>query len=80
MWYGWWWWIAFVVIFLFLPLTYGWGYRGWGPPYRRRRPVADGVPDEDLSAGWGGLALLFWIALFVAIVWAFAGWGWGWGY
>ncbi len=38
----WWWWIAFVVIFFLIPLGYGWGYRGWGPWYRRRHP--SGIP------------------------------------
>lgn len=42
----WWWagWVAVVVFLLLLPLSYGWGRRGWGPPYpsyyRRRRAVA----------------------------------------
>lgn len=33
MYWYWWVWIAFIIIAIFLPLSYGWGYRGWGPPY-----------------------------------------------
>ncbi len=38
----WWWiWIGFMFVFLVSPVSYGWGYRGWGPPYpsyyQRRR-------------------------------------------
>jgi hypothetical protein len=41
--YWWWWaWFAILILLVIVPLTYGWGYRGWGPPYpryyqRRRR-------------------------------------------
>jgi hypothetical protein len=77
----WWWWIAFVVIFFLLPLGYGWGYRGWGPWYRRtRRP---GVRPTDQAAGttpapeireegWGCLGIVLWIILIVAILWVVA--------
>lgn len=45
MYWYWWAWFAIVVFLILLPLTYGWGYRGWGPPYPRyyyrRRSVRD---------------------------------------
>ncbi|MGY2130446.1 hypothetical protein [Blastococcus sp. SYSU DS0617] len=45
-----WWWLLFVLLLLLLPLGYGWGYRGWGPPYpsyygSRRTVAADPVAD-----------------------------------
>jgi hypothetical protein len=90
-WYGtgwWWWWIFFVFIFFFLPLGYGWGYRGWGPWYRRRRPLprtrTDNLPPgteptmtTDEAAGWGCMGLVLWIVLIIAIVWLIGVWGWG---
>lgn len=35
MWWWWWAWVAFVFFLLVLPWGYGWGRRGWGPPYPR---------------------------------------------
>lgn len=35
MYWYWWAWFAIIVFLIFVPLTYGWGYRGWGPPYPR---------------------------------------------
>jgi len=92
MWWWWWWvWLAFLIFFLLLPLGYGWGYRGWGPPYptyyRRRRTrtgavveervVADRpvVVDEDTS-GWGVLADVLWLVFAVAVIWWLVGWWW----
>jgi len=76
-----WWWLLFVVIFLLLPLGYGWGYRGWGPPYYRRpgRPLTDAeaeevrrqaLAEEEAEAeSWGMFALVFWVVFAVAVVW-----------
>lgn len=58
------WWLMWLVFMFFLfasPVTYGWGYRGWGPPYpsyvqRRRHLQATlrGAPEEaDTTAGDG---------------------------
>ena len=61
----WWWiWLAIVFFLFIVPMAYGWGYRGWGPPYptyyRRRRqrratppPSVPGpaVPDAGAAAG-----------------------------
>lgn len=92
-WYGygwWWWWIAFLAIFFILPLIYGWGYRGWGPWYRRRR-----LPERDMSrrnagltgtepaggtdieTGWGWVAWFLWLILIIAVIWLIFAWAWG---
>ena len=66
---SWWFlWLAFMLLFLIPPLGYGWGYRGWGPPYpsyvqRRRGQQAVGMngrtgltirpgAGEEISFGW----------------------------
>lgn len=90
MWYGWtgygwwWWWFAFLVVFFLLPLGYGWGYRGWGPWYRRRgtseRHVGEPSPapvEDDLDSGWGWTGVALWIVLLVALFWLVAAVGWG---
>jgi hypothetical protein len=93
-WYGngwWWWWIAFVLIFFLIPLGYGWGYRGWGPWYRRRGPgtsppgeVPPSPAPSDMrrgpvgdETGWGWGAAFLWFILIIAIIWLIAAWGWG---
>ena len=76
-WSGWWLWLLFM-IFLLIPTGYGWGYRGWGPPYpsyyRRRRAFAPTHP----SAGWGWIADALWICFLVELVWLITG-GFWWG-
>jgi hypothetical protein len=70
-------WILFVVFLFVVPLGYGWGYRGWGPPYpsyyqRRRRAAATRDPLADADADrqeWGMVADALWIVVIVAIVW-----------
>jgi hypothetical protein len=73
------WWILWMVFMFFLlvsPVSYGWGYRGWGPPYpryfQRRRSVQAAAggglgPYRHESWGWGGDFV--WVVLFVGIVW-----------
>lgn len=93
-WYGygwWWWWVAFVVIFFAIPLGYGWGYRGWGPWYRRghstgtpREEPPPGTPintTDEYDTGWGWGGIFLWLILIIAIAWLIAAWGWGgrWG-
>ena len=61
---SWWWmWIALMLVFMAPSLGYGWGYRGWGPPYpryiqRRRAKQAVGAAGPSSfshqSWGWGG--------------------------
>lgn len=69
-------------VFLITPISYGWGYRRWGPPYprymqRRRgdRAMRDGAnPAFNHHAwGWGGdilwIVMIIWIFWFVAALW-----------
>ena len=79
-WYStgwWWWWLLFLVVFFLLPLGYGWGYRGWGPWYRRgtNTRISRGTipPDEpDLDRGWGWISSFIWVVLLIAIIWIIA--------
>jgi len=80
---SWWWlWIAFLFIFLLPPIGYGWGYRGWGPPYpryiqrrRAQRGTVSGSASFDHHAwGWGGdfvwMLLFIWMFWVVALFWS----------
>ena len=80
---SWWFmWILFLFVFLVPPIGYGWGYRGWGPPYPRyiqrrrgqRALAADGTaPFNHHSWGWGGDVV--WATILIALLWAsFAFW------
>lgn len=83
---GTWWffWLTFMFIFLVPPLGYGWGYRGWGPPYpryiQRRRGLRASIGGGKTAAyrhhawGWGGDFV--WTVLFVGVAWAFLGLWW----
>ena len=74
---SWWFlWMVFMFFLLIPPLGYGWGYRGWGPPYprylqRRRseRLSATGAPRpfRHESWGWGGDVL--WVLFLVGLSW-----------
>jgi hypothetical protein len=78
--HGGWWWISMVLIVLFFvsPVSYGWAFRGWGPPYpsyvqnrRKRHAVAiQGAPTFDHTA-WGWKGDLVWLALLVGVICAF---------
>ncbi len=77
---SWWLWMVFLFLFIVPPLGYGWGYRGWGPPFpryiqRRRgqRAVSNGgsLASDHLAWGWGGD--LVWAALLVGVLWAVCG-------
>lgn len=66
-----------MLVLLVPPLGYGWGYRGWGPPYpryiqrrRSQRPVAAGsdVPFNHQAWGWGGDIL--WSVILLGFFWA----------
>jgi hypothetical protein len=74
---GWWMWWMVVMLVLLVPSTgYGWGYRGWGPPYpsfiqRRRhaRALAAGDPVgvDHRAWGWGGD--IVWVSFLICAVW-----------
>jgi hypothetical protein len=77
-----WWilWMAFMFLFLVSPVSYGWGYRGWGPPYpryiqRRRglRASSTGQPADLHHQSWGWGGDFVWVVLVVSGGWAFAG-------
>ena len=77
-----WWilWMAFMFLFLVSPVTYGWGYRGWGPPYPRYiqirrvlRATALVQPADPRHQSWGWGGDIVWVVLLVAGGWAFAG-------
>ena len=77
-----WWilWMVFMFLFLVSPVSYGWGYRGWGPPYpryiqRRRglRASATGQAADPRHQSWGWGGDFVWVVLLVAGGWAFAG-------
>jgi hypothetical protein len=80
------WWFGGLMLALVLVVSvvaYGWGYRGWGPPYprymqsRRHRLAsstagAPGAADEDfdpLAWGWGGDVV--WLSILAGIAWSF---------
>jgi hypothetical protein len=77
MMYGWsWWWLWMVFLLVWMiPTGYGWGYRGWGPPYprfvqRRRGPPiadADSPTPHHLSWGWGGDFV--WTMFLIGMMW-----------
>jgi len=78
----WFWWWAILIVFFFVPLAYGWGMRGWGPWYRRRRRSSTDVyqppvSDPDDRAGWGWLGIFLWLVLVLEVFWLIAVWGWG---
>jgi hypothetical protein len=62
----WWFWLVLMLI-VFLPLSYGWGYRGWGVPYpsyiqRRRmeRATSNGGVATFNHQSWGLGGDLIW--------------------
>ena len=75
---AWWWmWMLFIFFVLLPPIGYGWGYRGWGPPYpryiQRRRgqqAVAAGSAGTFDHHSWGWRGDLAWAGLLIALVWS----------
>lgn len=74
---SWWIWLVFMLLLLVPPVGYGWGYRGWGPPYPRyiqrrrgRQAAATGgaASFDHHSWGWGGD--LVWLMVFIGVLWA----------
>jgi hypothetical protein len=76
--YAWWFWM-FLMFMLFMPVTYGWGYRGWGAPVpsyvQRRRLEAStraGVAPVRDHLAWGRSGDFIWALLAVEFVFLFA--------
>jgi hypothetical protein len=84
------WWLLWLVFMFFLfvsPVSYGWGYRRWGPPnpsyFQRRRhlqAVANGAPGEAEHYRWGWGGDFVWVMLFVGIFWMITAFWWPFGY
>lgn len=75
---SWWWlWMAFMFIFFVSPVGYGWGYRGWGPPYPRYLQRRRGLRAATASGGsapfdhhsWGRGGDLVWMVLIIGMIW-----------
>ena len=69
-------WMAFMFLFILFPVGYGWGYRGWGPPYprylqRRRAEQALGTGRSGTfdHHAWGWRGDLMWVVLSLGIFW-----------
>jgi hypothetical protein len=76
---SWWYvWFVFMLFFIVSPIGYGWGYRGWGPPYPRyvqrargARAIASGggpASFDHHSWGWGGDFV--WMMVVIGVFWA----------
>jgi hypothetical protein len=73
------WWLVWFVLMLLLfasPTAYGWGYRGWGPPYpryvqrrRSRHLAANGAPGPFKHESWGWGGDLVWMVFFIGVFW-----------
>jgi hypothetical protein len=82
-----WWllWMVFMFICLVPPMGYGWGYRGWGPPYpryiqrrRERQAAAGGVPTTFNHQSWGLGGDFVWMAFLIGMFWAVSAFWWRW--
>ena len=74
-----WWivWFVFMMLFLVTPTGYGWGYRGWGPPYpryvqrrRAQRAAGNGGTPTFNHHSWGLRGDLVWMMLLIGAFWA----------
>jgi hypothetical protein len=86
---GSWWllWLVFMLLLFASPVTYGWGYRRWGPPYpsyfQRRRHLqatARGAPAEADHYRWGWGGDFVWVIFFVGLLWMATALWWPYGY
>jgi 1-acyl-sn-glycerol-3-phosphate acyltransferase len=80
-----WWflWLMFMLFFLVPSVGYGWGYRGWGPPYpnhiqRRRMRLAatNGGTSSFNHQSWGWFGDMVWVMLIVWTMWAVGAFFW----
>jgi hypothetical protein len=75
-WSSWWLlWFVFILLFLVPSIGYGWGYRGWGPPYpryiqrRRAEQAALGGDTETLRHhSWGWRGDVVWMVFFAGVI------------
>jgi hypothetical protein len=79
---GSWWllWLVFMFVLFLTPIGYGWGYRGWGPPYpryiQRRRAqnaATSGGPTTFNHHAWGWRGDVVWTLLLIGVLWACLG-------
>ena len=78
-----WWLLMFVLLFLVPPVSYGWGYRGWGPPYprhiQRRRGRQAAVSGDSATfnhEAWGWRGDFVWVVVLIAMCWAITAFWW----
>jgi hypothetical protein len=72
-----WWmiWLAVMFLFCISPVGYGWGYRGWGPPYpryiqRQRSNYASGHAVDFDHHAWGWRGDFVWTIFSLCALWA----------
>jgi hypothetical protein len=73
----WWmWWMVVMFVLLVSPMGYGWGYRGWGPPYpsyiQRRRSQQAGATGRPVTfnhQSWGRGGDFVWVVFLIGVVW-----------
>jgi hypothetical protein len=65
-------WLAVIILLIVPTLGYGWGYRGWGPPYpsyvQRRRAAGTSASATVNHQSWGRLGDLVWMAILIGLV------------
>jgi hypothetical protein len=70
---SWWFlWLIVMCAFLVPSLGYGWGYRGWGPPYPRYVQRRLGPPGH-IAHNWGFGGDLIWLMFFIGMMWVVMG-------
>ena len=70
-------WFGVMALLLLTPICYGWGYRGWGPPYpsyvqrRRAQQAAATVRLEAYNhQAWGWRGDYVWMMIVIGLFWA----------
>jgi len=83
--FSWWFlWLIFMILCFASPVSYGWGYRGWGPPYpsyvqRRRMERAALANDSTFNhQAWGRSGDAVWLLFAVGMFWASTALWWRW--
>ncbi len=73
----WWIWMICMLLILVPSVSYGWGYRGWGPPYpsyyqrRRAQQAGLGGGTSFNHQSWGWYGDFVWVMFFMVIFWSF---------